>query len=699
MQADTLVRETPFEALGAFGPYLASKNEVFRSAAIQAIANDRDLPTDDVRSALLGFLLDEDPDIRCDAMEALTHLARPEDAETIRRSLQGDPVREVKLAAIATLARLQDTNSVPLLRSLALSRSDDQVAWEDEISDWEEWLDVQTASIAALGALQAKEAVDDLITALFDTYGQSVDIPVFKALGQMGDHGVSVLLEIFKETKGAMRRNAASALLELAGDTLRPHLDRLLATDERQLRLLAVKILPKDDPRGAELARNDSDPEIRAEALRQFASITPGLAQACLSDSNEVVKAAAIKGLSAPFDPDFHQAFVDNMLVWLETAGAQLGCAIVEKLVDIAPNRALGPFVQVLKDRSRNLELRIAVAKGLCAPQLKAPLSIIAECLDNPARQVRVALLTGLKVHAAHDAKAIELACQAIDGVLQLSEPDPLPIVGENRPDAGTPKEGSGPSKIWITPDGDIVERDDQTPELSQSRSTLDAILSDPQVAVVPKLAEDTPEETGSKRAKRRAVEGSDDLAGTLALDTLTLFADVDGTLLSEAIIRRTSDPDERMRRAAWTALAKRPVDEDCLEYAALAFKESDPVIRIAALRLLSAHGRVAQLADALSDEDALIRAEGVAALPAASAAGFLSDPASSVRTAAAESILGSGQESLIKAAIETAIDAEKGDTLRLLVSTKAARRIAVEHLSQSTTSNRGALITLRGLL
>jgi len=192
----------------------------------------------------------------------------------------GDPVREVKSAAIAALARLRDQGSVPLLRSLVLSRSEDQVAWEDEGSDWEEWLDVQTAAIRALGQIGAKELIDDLLTALFDTSGQSVDLPVYEALTRIREIGIAALLEIFDLKTGISRRRAGAALSVAAPEQILPHLTALLASDERQLRLLALGALVPDDPRCAALARSNADPLVRATALRKVAAAAPGLAQA-----------------------------------------------------------------------------------------------------------------------------------------------------------------------------------------------------------------------------------------------------------------------------------------------------------------------------------------------------------------------------------------------------------------------------------
>ena len=57
---------------------------------------------------LIKALLDEDEDVRTDAAEALLELADPEAGKQLFENLLGDPCTEVKLAAIRTLAKLQD---------------------------------------------------------------------------------------------------------------------------------------------------------------------------------------------------------------------------------------------------------------------------------------------------------------------------------------------------------------------------------------------------------------------------------------------------------------------------------------------------------------------------------------------------------------------------------------------------------------
>ena len=157
-------------------PFLSAPEDVIRCAAARALAA---LGGESAAAPLVDTLMDPDPDVRADAMTALVRCARPEDAAAIRRSLEGDPVAEVKVAAIQALARLKDASPVGLLRALVRSRCEPEVAWDDADGAWDGWLDVQVAAIQALGAISADEAVDDLIEARHDEMGQDLDHVVF----------------------------------------------------------------------------------------------------------------------------------------------------------------------------------------------------------------------------------------------------------------------------------------------------------------------------------------------------------------------------------------------------------------------------------------------------------------------------------------------------------------------------------------
>ncbi|MEM9813444.1 MAG: HEAT repeat domain-containing protein, partial [Pseudomonadota bacterium] len=317
--------------------HLSSENEVLRCAAIRAVAGLA-LAREGALPILAGALLDPDPDVRTDAMAALAPLAGPEEAPLLCRSLSGDPVREVKLAAIAGLERANDAASRDLLRALVRSRAEDLVVWEDENSDWEDWLDVQIACIRALGRRGETDALPDLLAARQDELGQEVDLPVFRACSGMGRDGIGVLFEVLEREHGLSRRRAAGVLTELDGDLLRDRAWQLLALDDAQLRELGVALLAPSDPDVASRARTDPDPTVRIAALHH--ADAPELFLEALRDPAPEVQAAALERVERPSSPEVFSALRDNMLAWCASAPRVLKAAAVRQLPVIAPEVA-----------------------------------------------------------------------------------------------------------------------------------------------------------------------------------------------------------------------------------------------------------------------------------------------------------------------------------------------------------------------
>ena len=186
------------DAAAVIARHLQSEDEVTRCLAAKALGiiggNIGGNTGGDVGAdALVAALMDTDPDVRADAMDALVICARPQDAAQLRRSLIGDPVQEVKVAALRVLAHLGDQESIALIRRLAVDRAQDTVSWEDTAGMWDDWLEVQIAAVEALGELDASEAVEDLLAARSDEFGQELDHVVFSALSRIGDGGIAAL--------------------------------------------------------------------------------------------------------------------------------------------------------------------------------------------------------------------------------------------------------------------------------------------------------------------------------------------------------------------------------------------------------------------------------------------------------------------------------------------------------------------------
>lgn len=694
-------------ATAALDTYLSSDNEVLRCAATRALATRAGSASGRApgsKSRLRDLLLDPDPDVRSDAMTGFADLAVPADADTLRRSLEGDPVREVKLAALGALARIADAGSVDLLCALVRDRAGDRVAWEDESGDWDDWLDIQIAAIGALGRMGVTDAIEDMLAARDDEFGQTLDMPVFNALANMGEDGAIWLLAIAQTETGLARKRAVDILARMAPKTLRDHVPELLSSDDPALRGIAVRLLPADSAEAAEIARHDTAAEVRLAAFDHCLTAQPDVAHTALADDAPGIQAAGLAALQLPRDVAFHDALVDNLLAWLDRGAPVLMAAAATHLPRLAPNRAEQALLALVADADRPLEARLAAVRALAEAQPRVGTETLAGLLANPAQQVRTTTLTLLRERAdAGDEAAVEAIAAAVTGTL-LSEADATASHADeaDAPDLAAPKgEGAGPSAIRITRDGEIVRATGEAGD--SSGSTLAAIL-DPHAPDVPGLAEETPEEAAPKRRKRRPVEGPDEVADALMREALVTCGAVSSARIEAAVLVQTRADAPDLRRAAWQAFSVRCASSDiCAQAchaAGMALGDADPVVRLAAFDVLCVKGPTeAHLARALEDADALVRAAALGHAPVATALAHLGDEAQPIRRAALSRVTESGGKVDMEAALETLLCAERADTLaELLRDNPHGQALLLERLSQDGFTRRQALVSLDAL-
>ena len=691
------------DATGALSRYLAAENEVLRCAATRAlVAMAGDAP--EAKSRLEDLLLDPDPDVRTDAMTGFAELAIPADADTLRRSLEGDPVREVKLAVLVALSRLRDAASVDLLRALVLGRAEDRVAWEEDGGDWDDWLDIQIAAIVALGQMGATDAIGDILAARDDEFGQTLDMPVFNTLADLGEEGAVWLLAIVRTETGLARTRAIEVLAQMAPEKLSDVASELLDSDDAVLRAIAVRLLPADSPEAADLALNDPAAKVRLSALNHCLAAQPDLARAVLWDDAPDIQAAGLTALQLPLEADFQEALVDNMLLWLEQGAPVLMTAAAVRLPRFAPDRAEHALLDLVVDARRSLEARLAGVRALAEVQPPVKTETLTSLLANPAQQVRTAILTLVRDRAiAGDELAQEAVCSAISGTLLSEEAATVVHADEgDAPDLATPKgEGDVSPGIRITREGDIVDVTDTGEDTSGS--TLASILT-PNVPEAVALAGETPEESTSKRRNRRPVEGPDEVANALMREALITCGTVASEQIEAAVLEMAQAEEPDLRRRAWQALsvrcAGRDADAPAIQAAGTALGDEDPVVRLAAFDVLSVHGPSdANLARALEDPDALLRAAALGYAPVAIALTHLGDNAQPARRAALNQVLALGSAADIEAAADILLDVERADTLSelLRVSVQAQSQV-LDRLAHENLADRQALVSLDAL-
>ncbi|WP_227268493.1 HEAT repeat domain-containing protein [Roseobacter weihaiensis] len=626
---------------------IASPNDVIRTGAVRAAAA---VAADDprVRAALLACLLDEDPDVRTDAMDSLRLCAQPEDAPVLRKSLMGDPVREVKHAAILTLAALGDVGSIPVLRQLALSRASGDIAWEDETDAWDDWLDVQVMAIEALGHLKATDAIEDILAARDDEEGQVLDGPVFAALAAMGSEGATWLLSIAQSEQGLSRKRALESLAEMTPSLLEDYADYVLEDGAADVRRLAITWLAPDDKRLEALSLRDPEAGIRAETLARIAPHLPDLAISALSDNSPAVQAVALDHLALPLEAKLHATVTENAFAWCRVGDEKLASAAARLLPDLAPKTSAPALLALAQDTARPLAARLEAVKAIARLEDEPATERLTGLLGNESQQVRAVALTCLTTLCRQgDAVAGEALAVAMAGTLLSAEHAVVAHQEAGGPDVTMPKADAPPrGHLRISREGDIIETD--AAEAPQAiRSTLEVIQqAGRETPPEPIQATDTPEETPAKRRHRRPVEGPEAVADDLRVLALGIAGDLDHPRIADAVLGALNDAEETLRLVAWRALLNRARTglrgAETLAQATAGLKDETPAIRSVAADILALDAEAARgLRACLEDSDALLRAVAVRhAATNVEAVSALADPAKMVRGAALDRLL-----------------------------------------------------------
>ena len=731
MGTEKLPSEPPMDPVDTITGYLRAGEDVVRCAAaraLSAIGDARAAP------ALVQALLDEDPDVRSDAMAALVRCARPEDADAIRRSLLGDPVKEVKAAAIEALGRLRDGASVPLLRSLSKDRCAHDVAWEDEDGVWDDWLDVQVAAIAALGEMGVADAIDDLLDARIDEMGQELDAVVFAALAKLSDGGIAALLGFLRDRDGRVRQRALAALSKADRRHLAPLSAVLVSDASPDVRRLAIQCFDGDSAALAALALEDPDASVRAAALAVVALSRRDMARAALADPDEDLRAIALEALVAQSVAPDEADLAANVEAWLHTSGPRLAAVCAAVLPRLSGSRAQAALCAVANEKDRPLELRIAALRSLAALASEQTLETLSAAVVDPVRQVRLAALAALAELAragspAESVSAREILVRALRGELLRAELTVSEPAGDEGPSVGASKaEEADARPIAITPDGEIVpagELRETAPDEGQApgdetedsfpRSTLASIQA-PATAL--SAANDAPltadelahlsDSEGSVRRRRVAVEGPEDIGTDIRLVAQSIAADCPGIEIEAALVETAEAAPPDLRAAAHAALARRAekirLAPDHVARLIRGLADSDPVVRGQAAQAVAkgAPDAADHLAALLGDADPVVRSVAVRAVAATrpeSAVAGLRDDAPAVRRSALEALLAQGRDDHLDAGLRTCLEAGWRDSLAVACrESKNARHMLMTLLDEHRTDWQRVLVILEAL-
>ncbi len=600
--------------------------DVHRCAAARALGS---MGLAESVEPLIKALLDEDPDVRTDAAFALGALNDPASAEKLMENLVGDPESDVKRAAIKALIAMRYEPVVPLLRKLAVSRSEEDVAWDEEAfytDEWDSWIDIQMSAFEGLGVFAPEEAVPEIIEAMLDDEAQDLTEPGLRALARMGEAGALAIIDQYGLGDTRMCRRIVRAV----GMSDNPHLDDLrggmVADVKPEIRRLALENLEATDDRLKPLF-GDEDGSVRAAVVKHAGLQNTLLLWDLIKDPDPVVRVEVFKIIKTNpdkfKDEDLEKA-VQKAITGDPDAAKQAALALIALK---GPEAAKG-LLHVLSNAEIPQKFRVGVIEAVeKAGDIAVP--ALLQAAGDTDRQLRLAALTALAEIASNDPKWPNDAglglITGLNGELvlppeeveeEIVEKEPLPEITEeiaNEIDAELPL---------------VAEK------IEPVTSTLDAIKSN-----VPDAPVEEPEEIIlsdetqrmldlTKRRKLGKRKLSWDTMASPHEDVQRFSARLLGSVVhkdvTDALIATlTQDVDEETRNGALFSLAKHGEKTGTMPAEALAplqelLKSDVSETRALALRSMGwikGAEMDAVLEGFLTDSDPLVRVEAVKAM------------------------------------------------------------------------------------
>lgn len=481
----------------ALAAVLDGGSEPERCLAVQALGQMGGAEAADL---LIAALRDFDPDVRGDAAVALGRLKDARAVVPLKDNLLEDPCGDIKVLYLEALDALGAEDCTEIFCALATGRGDAHgVAWDDDVADWDDWLDVQRAAIEALGACKGAQiqtsAVAAILSALNDPDGQDLWALACPSLARLGAPGNAALDSLASEAPALNRKRIATALAHSADRQCRALLDRLLKDSDAAVRIAAIGsaiALGNDDVLLGGM--DDRAAEVRVAVLTAMKRSNSKVLAKGLNDIDAAVRLAACEtiirfgkrcpglGLTARIERGLRSASEPLL-------AAMVGAAIVAEPKDVTPL-----IEETANHRATAAKVRCACLRGLGELKSRNAIDLLSQAVCDERQDVRLEAIVALSKMARSDGpaadRAIDLLASAISGNLvevphgwQPEEDNVVQFV----PKKGAQAAGDdGDAKIKLDRDGNIVDPPAEAPdgdvetEVAETTptSTLEAIVS-----------------------------------------------------------------------------------------------------------------------------------------------------------------------------------------------------------------------------
>lgn len=643
---------------------LSSPYDVLRCEAVQALGY---LPGDESVEAISRALLDEDEDVRCDAISALSHIADARVVPALIENLKFDPCGDVKVLAIELLGRLHARDAIPLLRALVTSRDGGgEIEWDEDSffeDGWDDWIDIQTNAIVALGLLADEAAVPFVLEAMGEEEGQDLSAVGCTALANMGEPGLAALIKLIDGASDRLKRAVVEALSTASSPHAPAFLQGLIESPDPQLRLAALENLSGQKQHIPLLKKllNDPDPVVKANAYRLAQPSEQECVDLLLLGGADAIMIAALEQLGSGELLAPEHAYIKLFVLLLRHHSAEVAASAVAAIAARGGKAIIQEFEDLVADDNTPEPVLWTIVKSLRNMSSKRGIQILGNAANSSVREIRMEALASLQHRAKlSSATAITMLSEIASGATERDESSEPEVVADKNAEVRQIMSRSG---LKTEPSNDMG-----------TTSTLGAILGDEEIAErwieandgdtksEPLTADDLALLALAERMPKKRKVSLEVTEGEADAETrrvaLRLLASCTGEDIHQILIDALDLSDEELCRSAADGLllerqSSLELSDTDLEAVSNLLFSANPELRRLGLEILATQGAVAMrpyFEKLLTDPDTLVRATAIRLsnlddLPFADLCEFLTGPAQLVRSAAITAIAKSGDQ------------------------------------------------------
>ncbi len=478
---------------------LREKDEVEQCLAVQALGKLSDSASLDI---LLEHLHNPDEDVRCDVGNALCNIIDERAIDPLISNLIEDPVGEAKLVYVNALRAQGAIKAADILCSLVKGRDEENIAWEEDGFDWDDWLDVQIAAINALGDfapnIDKQKAISAIVEAINDDDGQDLWSVGTKNLIKFGHEGSAALLELMKQASDLDRKKIMIALAD-ANDKLSENIIKAgLKDPDKKVRIEAIKSGAKRNlTEIISLGIDDANADVRAAILQNFSQIDEEILLKGLNDISPKVQNAACKAIIRDKINHKKLNLIKRAQSLLRKDEDELLSNLIHAIAIIKPQGASEFIEDIVNHSATKKEVRLVALKALGELNSANSVTLLRDaCADN-LQEIRLCAINALgeiaKREGENSKEALAIISSAIMGELIAAPKDWQPendniVDFEEKKNKGDNID-EDERKIKLDREGNIIEIEEDTqnqdepeegdnPQQLNPQSTLDAIMA-----------------------------------------------------------------------------------------------------------------------------------------------------------------------------------------------------------------------------